>query len=252
MRVCFLVMSADYSPWNNLFQKCGKVTWASKKNEDLEFDVFEYRGKKIMHPIAQFINYILNSRIKPLFWKRTIRRLPKVKWEPESNVLRCDSPETWDRLLIKTFAAIKFALNYGNYDYIIRVNTTTYVNFDKLLEVLRCSPNYAGCTSGKKFATGWAIILSRESAESLVNPAYLPLNVGLRNDDDAIGHLLGLKQISMMPLKCSTIRDIPRTRSEINSIQESVFIRIKNIQNREVLDPIYFEKIHQIMKEAQD
>jgi hypothetical protein len=244
-------MSADYSPWNNLFQRCGKVTWASEKSENLEFDVFEYRGKKIIFPIAQLVNYILNSRIKSLFWKRIIRRLPDVEWDPKSDILRCDSPETWDRLLTKTLSAVKFALNHKRYDYIVRINSTTYVNLDKLVEVLKCNPDYAGCMSGKKFATGWAIILSRESAATLVNPNHFPLRVGLRNDDDAIGYLLGLNQISLTALRCSTMKDVPRTRVEIDTIKKCVFVRVKNIQNREELDPLYFKKIHQIVRENQ-
>ena len=246
MKICFLVLSADYQPWNNLYQDCGKVTWANVNMKGIEFDVFEYRGKALNPVIAKVLNRLLDSKFKPLVWKKKVKKLSKVRLDSEKNMLRCSAVETWDRLLLKTLSAMRYILNEKQYDYVIRINSTTYVNLESPKKVLEEKPDYAGCPSIKAFAPGWAIVLSRKSAEILTQQSNFPLLVGLRNDDDAIGQLLGRVGHVSRELKCAEVNEMSLSREEVANVRQSVFIRIKSKSDRERNDPAVFQFVHSL------
>lgn len=253
MKICFLVLSADYPPWRDLFSKCGKITWANVTSQEIEFDIFEYRGKSLPPIYSKFVNFLKNSKLKKIFWKRTINNHKYVDIRMRnSELLECKVSETWDNIMLKTLAAINFALNYKDYDYIIRINTTTYVNLSELQKYLMTTPKYAGASSEKNFAPGWSIILSRESAEKLVRNANFPYNQGLRNDDHSIGDILSGFGIYPWQTSCSIVTSKMINPKHKQDIQRSVFTRIKSESADREQDSELFELVHKYITESSE
>ena len=249
MKICFLVLSADYHPWVNAFRVCGGSTWAKVAQQKYSFDVFEYRGRPLNPLIAFAVNRILNSRLKPVLWNGTLTSIEEMYLDKPNNVLRTEIPERWDNLFAKTLSALKFTHEFQDYDYFIRVNTTTYVNMPKLLEFLESCPQYAGSNSKKDFVPGWGIILSRDSVSKLLMPSNFPANIGLRNDDDAIGNWLTLKGIGRQVVPTMEFSQMNLTPMLRQQLKKSVFIRIKNQKDRVNLDPLYFQTLNRILED---
>lgn len=245
MRICFLVLSADYLPWRDLFSKCGKATWVKSISNEIEFDVFEYRAKSLSPISSQLVNSLKNSRLKKIFWKRTIDSINFVDVKArDSGVLECDVSETWDNMLLKTLIVIKFALDYKEYDYIIRINTTTYVNLLELRNYLKSTPEYAGAHSEKEFAPGWSIILSRNCAKKLVDDSNFPYYQGLKSDDHAIGDILSGYGIYPRQINCPIVTSRAILSKHELDIKRSVFTRIKSESVKREQDPELFELVH--------
>ena len=146
--------------------------------------------------------------------------------EIENNQIVTNAPEGWAFLGIKTISAFKCALETLEFDFLFRINTSSYLNVEKMRESLATvEPRnyYAGLKGihrGQIFASGCGYILSRDLVELVVDN-YKSWN-HLLIDDVALGELLTTK--FNFP-----IQEFPRI--DVNSIEAVQTITSKDLQN---------------------
>lgn len=250
MRLCFLVLTAPYSPWNQLLDNCAKKTWLA--NLDNRHTYFSYTGKAGPPFIGRARNRLINTTLGLNFWRRNFKRIPKSEFCSE-NSIKVDIFESWDLMTIKLLSALQLINETIDYDFLVKVNTTTLVNVPVLENLLLSrmgEPYWGGAISKDKlFTAGWATIVSRDTVERVVLEFAKSQKVSLspKYEDEAFGILLsklGMKPESVNFLEILDQRDIYGvSRAEIP------FFRIKANGYRKSIEPFLFRTVYEWLQD---
>ena len=156
-------------------------------------------------------------------------------------------PVMWDKLI--TF----ISENVGKYDYVIRVNSSTFVNVDRVIEKIKQHSDkedlYMGYFSDKmqdhkagRFISGAMIIFSDTTLKKLLKVSSIfkhNLDARMREDDVLIG--LALNKVLKIPytfLDRFSIEGVQKIPPE-EVIEEALTypqIRIRNNNDRDIID----------------
>jgi hypothetical protein len=224
-----------------LFRDCIEATWGGGVAQG---SFFVYEGRQLPSAIATVWNRLIFTKRGKVFWRRRINVIPVAKYKTDS---RIEVPvwDTWDNLTVKFLSAARLLLETNDFDYLIRVNTTTFVNLDKIEDLLSSGSEYIGFEPKKEFATGWAIVMSRNLVHSLCNSKNFPLDVQRKNDDRLIGDLASHHGYSLSIKPSVTIDSKSQLESKVDN--SFPFIRIKSKHNRLTHDPILFREVVRIL-----
>lgn len=152
------------------------------------------------------------SNVKTIYYKFTNNERQINEYELQDDILHIKGKETYiPGILDKTIKAFQYVNNKYTFDYMVRSNISTIVDFDLLTEYIQNTPiQYGGglknIISGDKnhldlenlvYASGTSIIFSRNTLKEFLNKKQF-----IRNDlidDVSIGvlmrdHLLDVKQ----------------------------------------------------------
>lgn len=251
MRFCFLILSAPYKPWNGLTKSCAENTWLRQLNDN--HLAFEYIGKPMGVIQNSLYNRFLKSRHSSFFWRKEILPLPTAHFSG-SRRITIDINEAWDTMTRKFLSAASLIHEVFEYDFLIKVNTTTYVNVLKLERELFgfSGKKYWGgaIEKNKPFTGGWATVLSREFVDELLENVRNPdTNLkAAKYEDETIGEFLnaiGGKPHAIEFAKVSSNLDL-----EIPLLNEFSFIRVKSEVDRFNLDPKLFSSVHRKIQNA--
>lgn len=137
----------------------------------------------------------------------------------------------------------------NNYDYVIRVNSSTFLNIDKVLEEIKNHKDTEDLYMGyydrnrEPFCSGTLSIFSKSVVDKLIEgKEYIQDNI---EDDLAIGRFLTSKDVKITPLEWYFLADRQSTPDE-EEIEEALTypqIRIRNDFNRDVIDKGIWEII---------
>jgi len=170
MKILIVILSANLSPWDKLTDTI-ENTWGSFKNKNVE--IIYYYGDK-----------------------------DKAQYGPilEKNKLYLNHDETFENIGRKTIEMFDYIIKHFKFDYILRTNSSSYINQDMLEQFLYTKEreNYAGAVIGNhhgiNFLSGAGYVLSRDVVELVLkhknkwDHSYI--------DDVALGLLLsGFKNI---------------------------------------------------------
>lgn len=223
MRLGFLMLDNSFGPWTQYYTEGVEKTWATNiKKQDF---YFRYVGKT---PKFEFINRslnkFLNSRYKSIGWKiNLVKHQPLVVHAQfiDTSRVQVDVRELWPNITVKTISAINFAIKNFDFDFIIRGNSSLYVDTNNLQQFLEARANtldYAGPVVGsKKFVSGWCIILSRRAAQILVE--NFEKEDTLLFDDEAIGVILRRNGVEISATQFEVFDQIP-SKVEIQQSRE--------------------------------
>lgn len=134
--------------------------------------------------------------------------------------------------------------NWLNYDYIIRANSSTFINIDKIYKIIQELPNeecYAGYYTypgtQKDFVSGTCIIFSKDIIRKL---AELPLDHFKyhREDDLIIFDYMNKFNIlkTFIPMYWYDTNIIPNDEDFYMHMEQYPLLRIKNSTNRDIID----------------
>lgn len=201
IRVLGLVLSNDQVPWN-LIEEYGQMqTFGTNKTAWIEF--VWYRGlernqaPRLLSLVGRLLNvwysivfslnlrhrrgprHFLGSKQLNMWISRTCLSCfesgaPNVT----GDVLTLPVPELRSFIGIKTLLAFKHALENYDFDYLLRTNSSSYINAPALYALLSRSPRsryfggVMGDFFGERFTSGAAYILSRDVLESLVQVGF--------------------------------------------------------------------------------
>lgn len=248
MKLLVLCLDNSFGPWHEMYQEGAIKTWCDPSNPQIICRRF--MGPDPRWPILNRIaNRLLTSRSLSSHWHllQSKKELKKVQVFEKNGVIRVDLPELWSNITLKTLAAMKFALDCYEFDFLLRANSTCYLDLASLKHYLSKNSEsalYAGpIAKGKEFVSGWGILLSRESVKVLVN-TYTRADQRYF-DDEAVGKVLKRMKIEPQELPFIEIfsnQDLDQMSNE--ELRKTPFFRMKYTQNGNRKDDVLMRALH--------
>lgn len=241
VKIVFLVMEAPYKPWDQLFELCAGRTWVNDCSSNQSIKIIKYFGKPLPNLTRKAILYLQSRRHLRLIWRR--RKMEIRRAQIYEDTILVNVYDTWNTMFTKFISALNWILVNEEVDYVIRINSTAYVNINKLYEFLSLGVDYAGPSNGKKFASGWGIILSKYAARELLSYVHNGESLPAANDDRLIGEIMKRKQIQLTLFRAADYEK--GFFNEKLGLEDFVMLRVKNNTNNRIrLDSEAFETIY--------
>ena len=133
MKILVLCLDNSFGPWHEMYQGGTLKTWCNPSNPQIICRRF--MGQDSRWPILNRIaNRLLVSRSLYKYWHllQSKKELTKVQVLEVNGVIRVDLPELWSNITLKTLAAMKFALDNYEFDFLLRANSTCYLDLASL------------------------------------------------------------------------------------------------------------------------
>lgn len=223
MKILTLTLTVD-TPFYNFFDDI-KRQYLRKNNEDF---LFVYNGKQRIEDDPTVINYSTDS----------------------------DSNGTGIPVMFDKFInALERENNLEKYDFVIRCNSSTFVNVDVIRSVLKDYSSkehlYLGNFNNSwNFCSGACCIFSRKTLKALVDNKN-KVNVKSVPDDVAIGEILSVSGVSKTFIHNTpnyiNLVDVPPYENIFEALK-SPWIRVRNDHNREVIDKAVWRQISTALK----
>lgn len=209
-----------FGPWTQYYRHGVEISW--KQNLKIPEEIYQrYTARSYgISPVLVLINKLLNSRFQKILWTVLPKRKKIISVDDiNKELIRVNMLEIWSNITRKTQVAIKHTLTIHDYGFLVRGNATLYIDNALLRQKLATLPNtglYAGpVEQGKKFVSGWCIIMSRDVAE-IISAANLDSRYF---DDEAIG--IFLQSIGIEPVALPFMNVLAHERSELVEIARS-------------------------------
>lgn len=234
-----------------MYQEGALKTWCDPHESQVECRRF--MGNDPRWPsMTRVLNRLLTSRLVSNHWEKfqSSQNLNQIGARESNDVIKVDLIELWTNITLKTLVALRFTLKNYEFDYLLRVNSTCYVNIRLLktfLEDHEQAVDYCGpIAKGKDFVSGWGIVLSRRATELLVT-SFSKGDLAFF-DDEAIGRILRRENVSpqefpfieinsqndLNHITKETIRRIPFFRMKVSNGKERVDHRIMQLLHNRV------------------
>ena len=241
MKLVFLVLTAPYRPWATLFDECAAKTWACS---DRNLRVFVYQGKGKIRFLSALWNWIIFRKNFKFLWRRRFKQIPKSRLV-DGYRIEIQKWDTWDAMYVKFLAAAKYLIENEEFDYLIRVNTTAFINIKSLELALASEIDYGGPISKKSFVNGWAIVMSKKFVRSLCDEPIQNLDTRKKNDDELIG--LAAQRLGYAPKAIQWVEFNQDPNAYCSNILDVPFIRIKSKKYRAKDDATLFNQVEELL-----
>ncbi|MDP2013503.1 MAG: hypothetical protein Q8L05_04690 [Actinomycetota bacterium] len=245
-RVLILVMATSREPWAQ-FQRVQLETWGTALPANVS--VLRYFKTGPTHPWAtrtsswrEALRFGRRGRIQRFAdhaFNRRARRMRVTATLDARGDLEVPVPDFIHWNGVATIAALKWVLANGEYDFILRVNSSAYVNTPALLQFIATQDAsadvYAGSIEsgqlfwGTDFANGAAVLLSRNLAMRIVDHADTWDH--RFTDDVSLGVMaadLGTSPVAMPVMRISTSAELENLTAD--TARSQVAIRLKSTE----------------------
>lgn len=216
------MLDNSFGDWSEFYEQGAEATWVKRINQEDFY--LRYMGKlPKLKVLNELLNRGLNSKFQKTTWKYHLISGSQLRTECKKisdSVVQVNCNELWSNITKKTINALDFALQNFEFDFIVRGNSSLYIDPNSLEKFLETNKNldYAGpVAGGKKFVAGWCIILSRKAAQIVVDD--FRKSDSLFFDDEAIGFILARNHIAPLPLKHVIFDHVPTA----NGVKREVF-----------------------------
>ena len=246
-RICFLILSSVYEPWKSLYEAGPRQTWVKDWKHNPQTFFFTYSGiPRKFTELAKLHNFILRRQTFLKFWTSK-KDLPDASFNGPDKIL-VNIDERWDTMTLKFLSAAKLILDTFEFDFLVKTNTTTYVNQSALMSAINCKPDYMGVPSKNgRFAVGWGQIYSR-TAIYKATELYRSANIGnVFFEDEAIGALMSELGYGLVPTSSNIIKNLEEVESGKNN-SDKVFTRLYYKLGKKRNDDILFASFHKHFK----
>lgn len=246
-RICFLILSSVYEPWKSLYEACPRKTWVKDWEHNPQTFFFTYSGKpRKFIKLAQLNNFILRRKIFLKFWTSK-RDLPDASFNGHDKIL-VNIDERWDTMTLKFLSAAKLILDTFEFDFLVKTNTTTYVNQSALMSAIKGGSEYMGVPSKDgRFAVGWGQIFSRTAIYKAIELSR-SANIGKGFfEDEAIGKLMSELGYGLAPTSSNIIKNLEEVELGKDNL-DIVFTRLHYKLGKKRNDEILFATFHKHFK----
>ena len=242
LKVCFLILSAKYEPWKST-EKGARRTWLEAIEANSNYSYFFYYGIPLKI-FPKTVNRLLYRFPRRGIWNSS-HKARKGTYFSDAHDIRVDIPERWDTMACKFISTASLLLKTIEFDYLIKVNTTTYVNTAALEKYLRTKRDYFGVRNkDKAFAAGWAVGYSRKSLQELVEIVNDSSKYKLFGfDDEVLGKFMTINGYLLEDVNSLILLE----ETKIDA-QDKIFIRIKSQSDRSIQDSKRFDEVHQVIR----
>lgn len=248
MKFHVLFLDNSFGDWHQSYQRGALVTWCDPQSGGVNSN--SYMGNAPRSILTnKFFNWLLLTRVFIGQWGRLNgRQKPaSTKTHLSNEIIHVSLPELWSNITAKTLYAMHFVADKFEFDFLIRANSTCYVNLASLSNELAKIDRevvYAGpVIRGKPFVSGWGIILSRKALGILLE-SYSSLDFALF-DDESIGNIMARNEIFPVSLPFLEIK----SENQINQltfeeISATPLYRIKVFENGKRIDHALMNSLH--------
>lgn len=218
----------------------------SNINHSIKEGTYENMQKLLSNYYKKFNNKIFTYFVK---YDNNIKKNYGTNYYIENDIIYIDGEETFiPGILEKTLLAIKY-LNISEYDYFVRSNVSTIIEFDKLINYLESNPiDYYGsgklfdlqCAGwngvkdsswfGTLFASGTSIIFTKKAIDDIMNNTNL-VRMDII-DDVSLGIFVREHKKNVVPKEIDKdyYCDVPLFVKDKDSINKFIeYIKNKNI-----------------------
>lgn len=247
VKILYLILSAPYKPWSMLFDNGIAKTWVKEVQEEGIDSCFLSLGKPLSPLWQKYVNRFLQSGLGANFWNTRIRPIRKVELEREF-IMRTNRHDKWDNMFGKFIDCTNYALQNLEFDYLVRVNTTTHVNTEILRrDLMSRQVDYGGCRiKGEKCAAGWAMVFSREFLKDLVNYDFSKLELKGRYEDGVICRIAEQLNIEFKEFSFDTWEN-DMIGYELHNFGLVPFVRVKQSVGAKRVDDILHHSLWKLL-----
>lgn len=164
-------------------------------------------------------------------------------------------PETYHSINTKTVAGLRYILATQDFDYILRTNSSTYVNLEMLEEFaqrLPASSYYGGLigkSDGVSFASGTCALMSRDVASAIASDPDWEYEL---MDDVAIGRSVFRSGIKVRPInRIDILKQDDLKRLTAKGLSSTFVVRCKSDGDR-AHDVIAMHQVHSKVLELRE
>jgi hypothetical protein len=190
VRVLVLVLSVDREPWRSIERDGQRATWAAPSTLDLDVPVRFYRGRRAgvarlgVGATTRLLRWMGSERpdgraaiIRESVLRRIGRHYSTTGATTVDGLIRTRVPETYATVATKLFVALRHVLLTEEFDFLLRTNSSTYIDRRRLLDHASrvTASGYWGGFPGEvddiAFTSGAGTLLSRDVVEAAVEAA---------------------------------------------------------------------------------
>ena len=220
-RVLVLVLSIDREPWRRIETEGIRKTWAAPSSLDQLVSVLFYQGtarglrywtvggiSRLMHLAARENQSSLASRTRIALIRGAARRFLPGEVFRSGDTLTTSVPETYGMLSAKLWAALSYVHSHQGFEFILRTNSSTYVDRARLARFVASLPptgyygGKRGESSGIVFASGTGILMSRDVVKEALEGTW----DHAKPDDVALGEVLANRGVNLQAIDRPELR----------------------------------------------
>ncbi len=245
MKLVLAVLATKLEPWDETIQSHQKPAFLGQKTPD-SAPYWLYatgargsHGKQFDLQDARLLRDRYNDYLHRIFGFRAVRRNPNKSSKAFGKLLDelytgskiqsedfcCSIPDGLSTLGFRTLAFMEYLLDHDDFEFMFRTNTSSFVHFNRLLELVdrmpTGSPIYGGFPvrmGNLYFASGAGILLNRRAVELLMKSrrsydfSYL--------DDQAVGlQMRRLHGVPITPLSRATFTQKVSSRGPLEILE---------------------------------
>lgn len=191
VRVLVLVLSVDREPWRSIERDGQRATWASPSPLDHEVPVLYYRGRRHgparvgVGAMTRLLRHAGSNRadgrtaaVRNRFLLRIGQHYSTTRATTVDGIVRTRVPETYSMVTTKLFVALRHALDTEEFDFLLRTNSSTYIDRGRLhrftsgLTPSRYWGGFPGQSGDISFTSGAGTLLSRDLVQAAVDATW--------------------------------------------------------------------------------
>lgn len=256
-RILVLVLTVDQEPWRTIETEGQRATWAA--TSDGEIPIFWLYGRT--GGVTRFLLRASNKTLQAMGAVSTLARFRHLTGSlaarrpvrEQGDKVYTQVPETQLGVNPKTRAGLRHILETHDFDYLLRTNTSTYVNLKLLAEFVAGLPDesyyggFIGESNGVRFASGTCALLSRDAVQTIVADAAWQYEI---IDDVAIGWSMRRAGLEVQPIHridVHTSEDLGALGVE--TLRSTFVVRCKGLDSRQH-DVAAMRRVHELYGEA--
>jgi hypothetical protein len=217
-----LVLSIDKDPWRRIEDEGQRATWAAPSHLDEHMPILFYRGtatgprywclggaSRLAYWAARRNNDSLAATARRgLIRAAAIRLIPGTVTQT-GDVLTVSVPELYGMVAAKLWVTLHHLVTQMDFDYILRTNTSTYVDRSRLAKFVASLPRtgyyggYREARDGYAFAQGSGILMSKDVTKQALDGNWDYAS----SDDVALGKVLAAQGVELHHIRRPIVRD---------------------------------------------
>lgn len=255
LRVLVVILSLDREPWRTL-EAAQRDTWAGPHvvHAIAEVDIVHLRGISRGGARAAFLGA---RRAAECLGLRHSFDVTAGRWAIrfpatiKNGILKTRTFEYWIGTSVKTHSGLRYLAAHEDFNYLVRTNSSTYLDIPTLLRHLDQAPRenyYAGADQGEAHAQGTLIILSRDLVMRLAADGQWDYGTV---DDAALGAAVRRAGSPFKALPQHVVQDVTEGVADLELSKRSgdFIYRFKNRADR-VADAKAMRELHEYFVRA--
>lgn len=253
-KVLIVVLAVDAEPWRSIEELGQRGTWA---DPEASASVMWLHGvnsgltRLLTLGTAKCLGLIGAKRAQKIFRRKVGAWFAARPVRACGRYIQTSVPESYLMTNAKTVAAFRHLLETEEFDFILRTNSSSYVELGRLEEFVQTLPEggyYGGAVwrvQGLEYVTGSTILMSRDLVEHAVRDPEWDFEL---IDDMALGRSMrrrGVKPQSVERVDVLTADDLSHLDS--TSLSATFLVRCKGEENREH-DILAMRKVHSVYR----